>query len=359
MKQIEKILEVAINLNASDIHITNKVNPVVRIDGELQILNDFEINNPELIRKYIEELLDQTELKQFDENKCLDSAFQYEDTRFRLHAYKQMKCDALVLRLIPTIIPTFSQMNLPLILKKFTTMKSGLVLVVGITGSGKSTTLATMIDEINKNYSKHIITVENPVEFIHNHNKSIINQREIGTDVNTFADAVKDAMREDPDILLVGELRDLDTISNAITMAETGHLVFGTLHTSSVTETVDRIIDVFPPAQQEQIRIQLSNSIQGVVSQELLPKIGGGRVPCCEIMFVNDAIKNLIREHANSNSFLDQIMINSKKTGSQTKTQALAKLVSNNLITKETAMSKLNETEIDSLNKMIMAASKR
>ena len=359
MKEIHKILKAAIEVNASDIHLTNNIHPVIRVDGELVKLTEFPISTPELLNLYVTQLLSEEDLEKYEMDKCFDSSFQFEDSRFRLHAYRQMKCDAIALRLIPTKIPSFAEINLPSVLRKLATVENGLVLVTGITGSGKSTTLAAIIDEINRNYKKHIITVEHPVEFIHEHKKSMINQREVGTDVLSFADAVRDAMREDPDIILLGELRDLDTISNAITMAETGHLVFGTLHTRSVAETVDRLIDVFPPNQQDQIRIQLANSIQGIVCQTLLPKIGGGRVPRCEIMFQTDAIKTLIREHANPNNIIDQMLLSSKKTGSQTTIQALAKLVVNKLITKEVASVGLDESELESLNKMIIKMSNK
>lgn len=358
IKNINKILDVAIKKNASDIHLTNDINPVLRVDGELEVLNEFDINNKDLLESYTKELFSEDDLENYKKNKYLDGSFQYKDSRFRVHIYRQMESDAIALRLIPTEIPSFSELNLPISLRKFTNLESGLVLIVGVTGSGKSTTLAAIIDEINNNYKKHIITVENPVEFVHSHKKSIINQREVGSDVIDFSDAVKSAMREDPDILLVGELRDLETIRNAITMAETGHLVFGTLHTRSVAETADRLIDVFPPNQQDQVRIQLSNSIQGIVSQELLPKVGGGRVPCCEVMFATDAIRNLIREQASPNSIIDQMLMNSRKNGSQTKVQSLANLVVNGLITREVALSKVDSSDIENLNKMIISMSK-
>lgn len=359
MNKIKEILEKAIELNASDIHLTNKLKPVMRVDGELKIIEEFDENNPEKLNEYTKELLNNIEYEKYQSDLNYDSSFQHNNSRFRLHIYRQMKCDAIALRLIPTKIPTFIEMNLPIVLKKFTTLESGLVLITGVTGSGKSTTLAAIIDEINRNYKKHIITVEHPIEFVHEHKKSIINQREVGTDVLSFSDAVSAAMREDPDIVLVGELRDLETISNAITMAETGHLVFGTLHTRSVPETADRLIDVFPPNQQEQIRIQLANSIQGIVSQTLYPKIGGGRVASCEIMFQTEAIRNLIREHGNTNTIIDQMLMTSKKTGSQTKVQALAKLVSAKLLSRELAIEGLDESDLDSFNQMIISNRER
>lgn len=358
-KRLTEILDTAIEKGASDIHITNKTSPIVRIDGELLKLEEFQVNTPETIRELTKELLNEKQLEIFLEEKEFDSSFSHRDSRFRVHLYTQSHSDAIALRIIPREIPKLKDLGIPPVVRKFTNMANGLVLITGTTGSGKSTTLAAIIDEINENYSKHIVTIEDPVEYIHNHKKSIINQREIGSDVKDFNRAVRAAMREDPDVLLVGEMRDLDTIQNAITMAETGHLVFGTLHTKSVSETVSRIIDIFPPEQQAQVRTQLASSIKAVVSQRLLPKVGGGRVPSCEIMIVNDGIRSLIRENGNPNSILDQVQMNSKKLGSQTASQALAKLVVDKKITIETARQGMTDSEIDLLHSMIQSFSKR
>lgn len=358
-KRLTEILDTAIEKGASDIHITNKTSPIVRIDGELLKLEEFQVNTPETIRELTKELLNEKQLEIFLEEKEFDSSFSHGDSRFRVHLYTQSHSDAIALRIIPREIPKLKDLGIPPVVRKFTNMANGLVLITGTTGSGKSTTLAAIIDEINENYSKHIVTIEDPVEYIHNHKKSIINQREIGSDVKDFNRAVRAAMREDPDVLLVGEMRDLDTIQNAITMAETGHLVFGTLHTKSVSETVSRIIDIFPPEQQAQVRTQLASSIKAVVSQRLLPKVGGGRVPSCEIMIVNDGIRSLIRENGNPNSILDQVQMNSKKLGSQTASQALAKLVVDKKITIETARQGMTDSEVDLLHSMIQSFSKR
>lgn len=351
--QLNEILDIAIQRGASDIHLTNKIKPVIRVDGILEQLDDFPINTPEVLNAFVVSLANEKQLKVYAEEKEIDTSTSYGEVRFRIHIFRQSNADALVLRIIPRIIPSLKELGIPPVLKKFTTIPNGLVLITGITGSGKSTTLASMINEINENYAKHIITIEDPIEYIHNHKRSVINQREVGTDVNDFSRAVRAAMREDPDVLLVGELRDLDTIQNAITMAETGHLVFGTLHTKSVAETVGRIIDVFPPTQQEQVRIQLASSIKGIVSQNLLPKVGGGRVPSCEIMIINDAIKALIRENQNPNAIVDQVQMNSKKTGSQTLIQSLARLVVDNQITVETAKQDMTDKDVELLNSMI------
>lgn len=357
--KIIEILEHALEAGASDIHITNKVNPIIRVDGKLVRLTEFAINTPEIIREFTKQLLNEKQLEIFLEDKEFDSSFGYGESRFRIHIYTQSHSDAIALRIIPKVIPKMRDLGVPPVIKKFTNIPNGLILITGTTGSGKSTTLASIIDEINENYSKHIITIEDPIEYVHNHKKSIINQREIGSDVKDFFRAVRAAMREDPDVLLVGEMRDLDTVQNAITMAETGHLVFGTLHTKSVSETVSRIIDIFPPDQQAQVRTQLASSIKGVISQKLLPKIGGGRVPSCEIMIVNDAIRSLIRENANPNAILDQVQMTAHKLGSQTAVQSLAKLVVDKKISIETAREGMMESEIELLNSMIVSYSRK
>lgn len=335
---IYRVLNEAIERKASDIHLTDRIKPTLRIDGYLIQLNEYEVNTPDILSACVKDILTEENIEKYEKEKNVDVSIQYGGSRFRVHIYKQRGCDAFSLRLIPTQIPQLSDLLLPPVLRKFTTLKNGLVLVTGVTGSGKSTTLASLIDEINKNYNKHIITVEDPIEFIHEHNKCIVNQREVGVDVLNFGEAVRAAMREDPDILLLGEMRDNETISNAITMAETGHLVFATLHTKSVAESVDRIIDVFPPEQQEQVRIQLANSLQGIVSQELIPKSDGGRVVCCEVMVVNDSLRNMIRSQALPNAINDQLAMFNKKLGSQTRIQALVDLIKKDLITKEIAI---------------------
>jgi len=335
---IYSIIDEAIKKRASDIHLTRDLHPVLRINGELCLLQKYGILTPEIlereIKAFISEAMFTTYLKQY----YIDCSQKTEDCRFRVHIYRQKNSDAVAIRLIPKEIPSFDSLNLPSVIKKFTLLKNGLILVTGTTGSGKSTTLASIIDDINARQKKHIITIEDPIEFIHEHKESMINQREVGQDVHAFADAVRGAMREDPDILLVGEMRDLETIRNTMTIAETGHLAFATLHTKSAAETVDRIIDVFPSNQQQQIKIQLANVLQGIVSQTLIPKIGGGRVPACEVLIMSDAIRSLIKEGASPNAITDSIQMNSKKTGSQTIEQSLASLYRDKLITFETAL---------------------
>lgn len=355
--EFKRILDSAINQDASDIHLTVGIPPTFRINGELYQQKDFEVNTPEITEDFMNQLLSEEHLEKFNKNKELDTSMSYGGKRFRIHTFKQSGADAAVLRLIPSIIPNFKEMGVPPVVKKFTTLHNGLVLITGVTGSGKSTTLASLINEINMNYSKHIVTVEDPIEYVHTHKNSIINQREVGTDVKDFPSAVRAAMREDPDVLLVGEMRDLETIQNAITMAETGHLVFATLHTKSAAESIGRIVDIFPPEQQTQIRTQLASSLKGVISQELLPKIGGGRVPNCEIMIVNDAIRAYIRENTNTNSIVDQIQMNSKELKSQTRLQSLARLVIDKKIEISTARRGLTDKDIMTLNSIILTES--
>lgn len=346
---ISEIIKKAIEMDVSDIHLTEGLKPNIRLDGVLDELKEFSVCTPDMLSAYAKDVLTKDDYDKYLIEKFMDSSLELHDTRFRVHVYRQMGVDALALRLIPKGIPKLEDINLPEVIKGFTRLNNGLVLVTGITGSGKSTTLAALIGEINKTQKKHIVTIEDPIEFVHEHNKSMINQREVGSDVNNFPDAVKAAMREDPDVLLVGEMRDLETISNAITMAESGHLVFGTLHTRSASETVDRIIDVFPPTQQEQVRMQLSNSIAGVVSQRLLPSTKGGRIPSVEIMIPDDAIRNLIRKPSGPNAMLDNIRSNSRRNGGQTAIQSLAELYVKGLITQETASSGLTDAEEEDL----------
>lgn len=353
MKKIEVILKSAIEVEASDIHLTNNLKPTFRIDGELTAQERYQKLNKEILKELTIELIGTEAYEIYEKTLNYDGSTSFGGCRFRIHIFKQNKCDAIVLRLIPEKIPSFSQINLPPVLKKLATVRNGLVIVTGVTGSGKSTTLAAIIDEINTNHRKHIVTVEDPVEFIHPHKQSIVNQREVGVDVANFADAVRAAMREDPDILLIGEMRDLETVKNAITMAETGHLVFGTLHTRSVSETVGRIVDLFPPEQQPTIRLQLANSIQSVISQQLLPKKGGGRAPMCEILMATPAIQNLIREAATPAAIIDSMNASAKTTGAQSRPHAVAILYLNGLVEKEVALNVLNPSEQDLFNSLI------
>ncbi len=331
---LENIVEEAIRHKASDIHMTRGLPPVFRIDGQLEQARHFGILGEEDLRRMAESLTDK---ERYIERKYIDTSFVYSQFRFRVHVFRQRESDAISMRLIPSVIPSIKELNLPESVHGFVNVKSGLILITGRTGCGKSTTLAAIIDDINSNQKKHIITVEDPIEFLHEHKKSMINQKEVGKDVLSFADAVRASMREDPDILLVGEMRDLETIQNAITMAETGHLVFGTLHTKSAAETVDRIIDVFPSNQQGQIRTQFANVIHGILSQELIPGLGGGRIPLCEVLIANNAIRSLIKDNAHPSSINDQLQMNYRRNGSQSIYQALAHLYREKLIDRDTA----------------------
>ena len=357
-ERLNQVLEIAIRAGASDIHFTNKLPPTLRVNGNLMKLDKLPENDKESLSGITKAMVDNdSRYEEYIENMELDFSITYKDVRFRAHIYRENGTDSASLRLIPSNIPTIEEMNLPPVLKKIANLKSGLVLITGITGSGKSTTLAAIIDEINRNQSKKILTLEDPIEFVHKHKKSIVNQREIGTDALSFANGVRAAMREDPDIILVGEMRDLDTIQNAITLAETGHLVLGTLHTKSVPETVDRIVDSFPGIQQKQIRIQVANAIESIVCQELLPKIGGGRVASLEIMMADEAARSIIRAGQSPSALVDQMQSTSRTLGSQTKTQSLARLVVGNFLTLEDALHGLKDEERDLLMRTVSSLS--
>ncbi|MGL5530918.1 MAG: type IV pilus twitching motility protein PilT, partial [Culicoidibacterales bacterium] len=282
---ITEILRLALQRKASDIHLSIDRPPMIRVQGELRPL-DYTVMTAELTQTCAKQLIGDSQWKQFEVQQQLD--FSYElagESRFRINAYYQRGSIALAIRPIPTHVPTFDQLQLPEILRLLAHKQRGLILVTGPTGSGKSTTLAAMINEVNQTSHKHIITLEDPIEFYHEHKQSLINQREVGKDVESFAKGLKVALRQDPDVILIGEMRDLETIQIALTAAETGHLVLATLHTSSAASTVERIIDVFPAAQQQQVRTQLANSLVGVVAQRLLKsQLTGGREAAFEIM---------------------------------------------------------------------------
>jgi twitching motility protein PilT len=293
---LDEILRIAMEKKASDIHITVGLPPMLRVDGEMFPLS-FKPLRPEETRRMVYDTLSDDNLKKFETTHELDFAYSVRGlARFRFNVYMQRGSVAGALRTIPTKIPSFADLGLPQVIRDMAKRSSGLVLVTGPTGSGKSTTIASMIDDINETRKSHILTIEDPIEYLHQHKKCMVNQRELHADTFSFHNALRAVLREDPDIILVGELRDLETIEAALTLAETGHLVFGTLHTRNAPSTIDRIIDVFPSDQQEQIRVLLGNTLEGVISQQLLPKLGGGRVAGIEIMIGTSAIKNLIRE---------------------------------------------------------------
>ncbi len=294
---IDKLLHTVVNRKASDLHITTGQPPVVRIDGHLHRLETKTLE-PEDTMALMKSIAPERCQQELQEVGGSDFGFAFGDmARFRVSIFKQKGHVAMVLRQIPNKLLNFKDLGTPAVCVELCSRPRGLFLVTGPTGSGKTTTLAAMINYVNETFDHHIITVEDPIEFYHTHKKSTINQRELGVDVPTFAEAIRRALRQDPDVILVGELRDLETIETAITAAETGHIVFGTLHTTGATGTVNRIIDVFPTSQQEQIRTQLSTSVIGILSQALLPKIGGGRVAAYEMLVVEPSVANLIREN--------------------------------------------------------------
>ncbi|RYG25565.1 type IV pilus twitching motility protein PilT [bacterium] len=349
---VDEMLHTIVDLNASDLHLCQNSPPVVRHDGKLKRLN-YESLTPVDLQRMMYEIISDENINKFETTWELDFSYSLpRRARFRVNLYREKASCAAAFRLIPQKVPTVRDLGLPLIMEQICLKPRGLILVTGPTGSGKSTSLAAMIDYINTNHAHHIITIEDPIEYLHNHKQSIINQRELGADTKSFLNALRASLREDPDILLVGEMRDMETISLAITAAETGHLVFATLHTNNAAESVDRMIDVFPPAQQEQIRVQLSNNLIAIIAQQLLPKVGGkGRVPCNEVMLASSAIRNLIRE-AKSHQIASMIQTSGNQ-GMFTMDQNLRDRYMAGLITLEDAFSRCQNVE--ELKKMINA----
>lgn len=295
---IYRLFDLVVEKNASDLHITVGRPPTIRLQGDLRNINHPALTAPETTA-LIEEIIPPGKLKEFREVGSADFGFAYEDkARFRVATFRQKGVDAMVCRLIPYKLLSFEEIGLPQSVIELVDRPRGLLLVTGPTGCGKTTTLATMIDHINETRAIHIVTIEDPIEYYHEHKKAIVNQREVGTDVPTFSEAIRRALREDPDVILLGEMRDLETIATAITAAETGHLVFGTLHTTGSARTVDRIIDQFPPEQQEQVRVQLSVSLVGVISQVLMPRADNrGLIAAFELMTMTPGIENHIRKN--------------------------------------------------------------
>ena len=334
--QFIDLLDKVVELGASDLHMTVGLPPMIRLNGELTKLDEQRLLNPDMVT-FCHEIMSDEQFGVLNKNGELDFAYSVRDKgRFRVNAFKQRGTYAIVARIVNLYIPSPDELGLPAALMEMCHKKRGLVLVTGATGSGKSTTLACMIDQINKTYHHHVITLEDPIEYLHKHNLSVINQREVGNDTKSFGAALRGALRQDPDVILVGEMRDLDTITTAITAAETGHLVFSTLHTIGAANTIDRIIDVFPPEQQDQIRTQLADVLQCVVSQQLLPKIGGGRVGAFELMISNSAIKNNIREGKTFQ--IASVMQTNQKLGMKTMDDAILQLFLKKYVTREDAL---------------------
>jgi twitching motility protein PilT len=336
-KFIVTTLSKAIELNASDIHVTEGRRPSMRIDGKLTEISVLEVWGKAQVSAFLTVLKLN---KSFENTKSINSSFTLQGKRFRLHCYNSFTGVSIALRVIPLEIPKFESLNLPEDMKKLVRKKSGLILVTGPTGSGKSTTLSSLIDLVNNDQEENsmIITVENPVEFIYKEVNARIVQREVGRDVDNFEDAVRDAMRQDPDIILIGELQDREAIRNAITLAETGHLVMGSLHTNGASETFDRIVDAFPGDQQGQVRTQLTNSLQGIIHQRLVPKIGGGRVPVTEFLnFEDDDIRRNIRQDSSVTN-INKLLTEKSSKGLISFNRSAASLVNKGLIDIEVAL---------------------
>jgi twitching motility protein PilT len=337
---IDDLLEHMVALGASDLHVTTGTQPVIRLNGKLQRIEEFPRLAPEDTQRILYRILSTEQQKHLEINRQIDVSHSIPGlARFRVNVYFQRESLGAAFRMIPTELKTLEDLGLPSHLHQLAEKPRGLVLVTGPTGSGKSTTLAAVIDEINRTRDDHIMTIEDPIEFLHRHKRCLVNQREIGPDATSFAEALRGALRQDPDVILLGEMRDLETIATALTAAETGHLVFATLHTQDAPSTVDRLIDVFPAAQQEQVRVQIASTIQGVVTQTLVPTLDGtGRVAACEILFPDDAVRNLIRQGKVEQIY--SVMQTGTSKGMQTLEQALAELISRGIVSQDMALSR-------------------
>ena len=351
MANMHQLLKAMIEKGASDLHITTGTAPQLRIDGKLHPLRMPPLSPPET-KQLCYSVLTDSQKHQFEERNELDLSFSVQKlSRFRGNIFVQRGNIAGAFRAIPFKIKTFEELSLPKVVSELAEKPRGLILVTGPTGSGKSTTLATMIDKINNERNEHIVTIEDPIEYLHHHKGCVVNQREVGADTNSFKNALKYILRQDPDVVLIGEMRDLETIEAALTVAETGHLAFGTLHTNSAVQTINRIVDVFPPYQQAQVRAQLSFVLEGVMCQTLLPRANGpGRVMGLEVMIPNAAIRNLIREDK-IHQIYSQMQVGQERFGMQTMNQSLATNYQRRLISMEDAMGR--SADPDELRQMI------
>lgn len=343
---INELVGLAAENKASDVHITVGVPPILRINGELIHLDRPKLSSQDTL-KLVYQTIDSSLIPELEEKGEIDTSYSYTGVgRYRVNVYRQRGSYGMAMRVIPNEVPSMRELGLPAVLKDFARLPRGLILIVGPTGSGKSTTLATMIDQINEEKPCHIVTIEDPIEYLHKHKKAVINQRELGLDTMSFSNSLRAALRQDPDVILVGEMRDLETISTALTAAETGHLVLSTLHTVGSAKTIDRIIDVFPPHQQQQVRVQLSSVLEAVVSQQLLPKLDeSGRCAAFEVMVGTPAIKNLIREGKAHQ--IDTAIQTGSKFKMQTMDSNLLELHRNGLISKDTAIAQaMNQDEM-------------
>jgi len=342
---LSNLLRAVVERKASDLHLTTGAPPMIRLRGDLLPLDEYEPLTPAVIQRMMYAVISQRQRERFEENLELDFAYAVPDlARFRVNLYRQRESVGAAFRLIPYEIHSLESLGVPPAVANFATLARGFVLVTGPTGSGKSTTLAALIDLANRQRSDHIMTVEDPIEFLHRHRSCVVNQREVGEDTHSFQNALKHVLRQDPDIILVGEMRDLETISVALTAAETGHLVFATLHTQDAAQTIDRVIDVFPPHQQQQIRVQLAASLQGVVCQTLLRTAdGGGRAVATEVLVATPAVRNLIREGKTHQ--IPSAMQAGAKFGMHTLDQHIAELVRSGRVTYETGLEKCHNVE--------------
>ncbi len=335
----QKLVTWAAEQNASDVFWKAHTRPACRIKGTVQIMEDWPVLSAEDTEELARSLMREREWEKFLDYPEKDIGMSIEGVcRLRINIYRERDACAIVMRIIPLVVKTVDELGLPDVLKTVAMYPQGLVLVTGPTGCGKSTTLAAMLDHINKNRRAHIVTVEDPIEYVHHHARAAVNQREVGQDTGSFARALRSALRADPDVLLVGEMRDLETIQTVLTMAETGHLVFGTLHTNDAAQAIDRIVDVFPAERQQQIRVQLANTLAGVICQQLLPRIGGGRVAAFEVLVATHAVRNLIKEGKTNQ--LRNVMLTGQDEGMTTLEASLSDLVTRGLITYEDALSR-------------------
>jgi twitching motility protein PilT len=351
---IPDLLDIVLERGASDLHLTAGSSPVIRYLGDLTRLEDYPVLNPQTLRTMIYAVISQKQRERLEQDLELDMSYSLPGkARFRVNVYFQRDSIGAAFRMIPFEIKPLQDLGLPPVVAEFARLPRGFVLVTGPTGSGKSTTLASLVDIVNAERSSHIMTVEDPIEFLHRHKSSIVNQRELGADTHSFTEALKHVLRQDPDVILVGEMRDLETIQTAITAAETGHLVFATLHTQDAPQTIDRIIDVFPPHQQQQIRVQLSTTLQGVVTQQLLQTADGrGRAVASEILVATPAVRHLIREGKVHQIY--SVMQAGGRFGMRTMDSSLAQLVKAGKITQQLALERCHDPE--ELNRLLRSA---
>ncbi len=338
--KLKELLTLALANKASDIHLMHGVPPKIRIDGELITAPNWLKVDDDLNDEMVLSLLTEEQKVFVKTNKELDFSFDAVEARFRANVYWQKETLACALRIISPDIPSFDELGLPQSLRGFLEYKQGFVLVTGPTGHGKSTTIASLLNEVNKTRNAHIVTIEDPVEYLIKPDKSIISQRELGGDTNDFRMALRSCLRQDPNVVFVGEMRDLESIQSALTIAETGHLVFSVLHTNSAAQTIDRIVDVFPDESKGQVKIQLASVLTGIVSQRLLPAVSGGRVPACEILMVNSAVRNVIRE--GKTFMLDNVIQTNANVGMISMDASLAALVKKGVVREEVAMNYVN-----------------